>query len=97
MFLSTNTTNSTFKVRNRAERILNVCISLLSILTSRILTIILMQYILAMKTDSGMDTLDEIALTDQTIFISDEMKLTMEEWSYAHKYKIMIHFMEMRN
>lgn len=81
MFLSTNTTNTSLRVRNRAERILNVSISLLSILTSRLLTIVFMNYIMASEIDTGLDTLKELGQTDQTIFISDEMKLTMDEWS----------------
>lgn len=78
VFLSTNTS---FNVHNRAERIMNVIILLLSILTSRFLTVILLQYMLATETDSGVDTLRELGQLNIPIFISYDVKRIMDDYT----------------
>lgn len=79
--ISTNTINSRLYIYSRAERLLNLTISFVSILTTRLLTIVLLNYLLAERIDNGIDTLNELAKIDQQIYINDEMKLTMNEWS----------------
>lgn len=77
-FLATNTK---FVIRNRPELVMNVGILLLSILTSKFATATVLEYILARRIDSGIDTLHELNEANVSILISDEMELTMDEWA----------------
>lgn len=78
LFLSTNTS---FRVYNLSERIMNVYILLISILTSKFITAVLVIYMLAIETDTGIDTLKQLDELDIPIYVSDEMQMTMNEWS----------------
>lgn len=78
IFLATNTN---FMVRNRPEHVMNLSILLLSILISKFSTATIMTYILAERIDSGIDTLEELSQMNLPIFITDEMVITMDEWS----------------
>lgn len=77
MFLSTN---NTMRIRNRPERVMNISILLLSIIISRLFTALLLNYMLANEIDSGINSIYELGQSPAPIFISDEMKLTMDEW-----------------
>lgn len=78
MFLSTNTS---MRIQNRPERIMNISILLLSIIISTLCTGLLLNYMLAKEIDTGIDSHAELGLLSTPIYISDEMKLTMDEWS----------------
>lgn len=77
MFLSTNTS---FCIRNRAEQVMNVTILFISIITSKWITAVVFNYMMAYDIDAGIDTLEELGKANVPLYISEEMKTTMEEW-----------------
>lgn len=74
-------TNTKFRIRNRPELIMNIFVLFLSTLTSKLITAILFRYMLAIEIDVGVDTLNELNEMQMPIYISDEMRMTMDEWS----------------
>lgn len=77
-FLSTNTS---FTIRNHPEQVMNISILLLSVLTSRLAAAILFNYLLANEVESGIDTMKELYEHNIEIYISEEMEMTMGDWS----------------
>lgn len=77
-FLATNTS---FRIRNLPERIMNASILLLSILTSRLASAFILNYIMAKSIDDGINTMSELSEIDIDIYVSDELLATMDDWS----------------
>lgn len=78
IFLATNTS---FRIRNRPERIMNITSLLITILISTLLTAVMFKYMLAREIDGGIETLTELGELNIPILISEDMNATMAEWS----------------
>lgn len=74
-------TNTSYRVHNRPERIMNVFLLIISVLTSRIITIVVYNLMVASSIDSGPDTLQELNDMDIPVYISDDMNAISDGWS----------------
>lgn len=59
---------------------MNITILLISVLTSKWITVIVFNYMMAYQIDAGIDTLSELGDANVPVYISDEMKMTMDQW-----------------
>lgn len=78
-------TNPAIHIKNRPERIMNLSILLLSILTTNLATAIIFNYLLGKQVQYGIDSLKELGDSGMEILISDELEVTMDEWSHNLK------------
>ena len=55
-------------------------ILMISILTSKWITAVLLEYMIAHEIDAGLDTIEELGEAGIPVYTSDEMKMTMDQW-----------------
>lgn len=82
-FLSTHLA---YAIHNRPERVMNITVLLLSILTWNIVTAVTFKYLLAQPLQGGIDTKQELAESGLAILVNDEYMATMDEWTNGLKY-----------
>lgn len=75
-FLSSN---NSFVIRNRPERIMNYSVNLLSILISNFVTAIMFNYLLTQEMELGIDTFKDLSSLGVEILISDELKFALQD------------------
>lgn len=75
-------TNSSIKVHNRPERVMHANALLLSNLITNIALALLFNYMMALHKQGGLDTLKELGESGMDVLVSDELKLTMDEWTH---------------
>lgn len=73
-------TNASVFAHNRPERVMNVCLLAISVLTSSLITGVLYNLMLGNWINAGPDTFEELKKLNIPIFISEEMNMIKDEW-----------------
>lgn len=74
-------TNPNVRLRSRPERVIHIFVMFFSMLFSMLASAILLGNILAKETQSGLNTLAELAESNLSVCISQELNQTRAQWT----------------